>query len=177
MGASLSYPAHNPQLCPDMLLDPCNVHTECEKISDLLRFPFCSPSSSQSHRMCWGGLAPSWLWDFSRSLTSWSLSVFICEIGTITELPLWGGTDRSSCLSITWAKPGVCRHSGPGWELDLHPWAAAAAVSRQAPCGLLDCAHPQHPGLRCSRESARHNIQRPTWAQGSCWASPWFLPL
>lgn len=34
------------------------MYTECEKISDLLRLPFCSPSSSQSHRMCWGGLAP-----------------------------------------------------------------------------------------------------------------------
>ena len=34
------------------------MYIECEKISDLLRFPFCSPSSSQSHRMCGGGLAP-----------------------------------------------------------------------------------------------------------------------
>lgn len=34
------------------------MYIECEKISDLLRFPFCSPSSSQPHRMCGGGLAP-----------------------------------------------------------------------------------------------------------------------
>lgn len=27
-------------------------YTECENISDLLHFPFCSPSSSQSHSMC-----------------------------------------------------------------------------------------------------------------------------
>lgn len=34
------------------------MYIACEKISDLLRFPFCSPSSSQPHRMCGGGLAP-----------------------------------------------------------------------------------------------------------------------
>lgn len=31
--------------------------------------------------------------DLGRSLTSWSLSVFICEIGTVTKLPLRGGSE------------------------------------------------------------------------------------
>lgn len=37
-----------------------------------------------------GGLAPSWLWGLGRSLTSWSLSVFIYKMGMVTEFPFTG---------------------------------------------------------------------------------------
>lgn len=53
------------------------------------------------------GQTLSWLRDFGTSLTSRNLSVFLCEMGTVTEIPLQGGSEIEADVCVARAEPGT----------------------------------------------------------------------